>query len=69
MFIFFLIFIGIVVIITFFYYALKGSAAVFVAPELCPVCGRKIKVIGKTPICYKCRSKLIRHADGRLIAK
>ncbi|WP_083832681.1 DUF2614 family zinc ribbon-containing protein [Paenibacillus lactis] len=49
--------------------AIQSGIALSRPPIECPVCGRQINVVGKTPTCYKCRSSLILHANGQYIKK
>lgn len=47
----------------------SGQSAVALSkPSIeCPVCGRSIHVVGNATKCYKCKSKLIKHANGNYI--
>lgn len=66
------VFLGIILagILIFIIYKFFESIVALSSPKVeCPVCGRKINIVGTTPQCYKCKSRLIKHADGHYIAK
>ncbi|WP_367903380.1 DUF2614 family zinc ribbon-containing protein [Paenibacillus sp. PL2-23] len=35
----------------------------------CPACARKIKFIGNSGHCYKCRSKIYKHSNGTYMTR
>jgi Zn finger protein HypA/HybF involved in hydrogenase expression len=47
----------------------NGIITLFSDPIECPACGRKIKVRGNSTRCYKCRSKLYKHANGQYMVR
>ncbi|WP_376701709.1 DUF2614 family zinc ribbon-containing protein [Cohnella xylanilytica] len=53
-------------IIFAFYKAGRGLAS---PSTICPACGRSIKVYGNSTVCYKCKSKLFKHADGTYMVR
>jgi Zn finger protein HypA/HybF involved in hydrogenase expression len=53
---------------SFILFAFYKAGRGFASPTIeCPVCGRNVKLYGNATRCYKCKSKLIKHANGNYI--
>ncbi|MPY20253.1 DUF2614 family zinc ribbon-containing protein [Paenibacillus glucanolyticus] len=60
---------GLPIAIIIIYKSVQSVAALSRPSIECPVCGRNISIVGKTPRCYKCHSPLILHANGEYIKR
>jgi len=69
MFVFILICVLIGVVLAFVLASGDAVLTLFSSPIECPACGRKIKVRGTSARCYKCKSKLFKHANGQYMVR